>query len=456
MILLGGIRVIIKEIKIRNLHGEHNYTIRFDSKLTFLYGSNGCGKTTVLNILASIVTGKFYNLIDYLFDKIELEYIDEKGKKEKIEIISQNNGDIRKMEIVFENMNYEIGNIFELKEKLFRKSEDENLYRNFCEMYPFVEKIRETFNYVYLPLSRYGNDIYYDEREYYRYVARKRYYSQRQNSYNNYLNESLQYVADLLKDSCMSINIQENSVNNKFRKEILNSSIRIYSEMPIQKIFEGISNVTWDAVEKLKADYIKILNEIDVYDEKMKEKIEKFFEEFKNAYDDYREKQSSERNEDGIRVDFAWQYAEFLKISDIAELAKKNEKNKEKIRLPKNLFLEVINDFFHSSGTNKKMHITTDGQIYFMLNGRKLMLTDLSSGEKQIIITFASLIFGLKGNETGIFIVDEPEASLHLEWQAKFIPAIMKINKKAQFIFATHSPELIGAYRDKAVKLREE
>ena len=49
--------------------------------------------------------------------------------------------------------------------------------------------------------------------------------------------------------------------------------------------------------------------------------------------------------------------------------------------------------------------------------------------------------------------MDEPEASLHLAWQNKFVPSILKINKDIQLIFATHSPELIGRYTDKAVKL---
>ena len=111
-------------------------------------------------------------------------------------------------------------------------------------------------------------------------------------------------------------------------------------------------------------------------------------------------------------------------------------------------------DFFKNSGTHKRVMITNEGQVIFETRGDKLHLKDLSSGEKQIIITFASLIFGLKGKGTGIFIVDEPEASLHLEWQNKFVPAILKTNKNIQLIFATHSPELIGEYRNKAVRLK--
>lgn len=252
----------------------------------------------------------------------------------------------------------------------------------------------------------------------------------------------------------MNINIQENKINDKFRKEVLSSMIKVSSDMHIWQIFEGIEKFDWNEVLKSKEAYIKTLKEIGVYDEKLKNEIEIFFKDFKDAYDTYIKQKNDEKEKTGIGIDFAWQYAEFQKIQNIAELAKENEKIKEKIRQPKVMFVEVINDFFLSSGTHKKIVINSDGQVIFDTKNGKLHLQDLSSGEKQIIITFASLIFGFKGNGTGIFIVDEPEASLHLEWQNKFVSAILKTNKKMQLIFATHSPELIGEYRKKAVRLK--
>ena len=78
--------MLIKRIRIYNLHGQHDYDIEFDSKLTFLFGANGCGKTTVLNILAAIVTGKLYSLTDFVFDKIDLFYCDSNNVEEKIQI----------------------------------------------------------------------------------------------------------------------------------------------------------------------------------------------------------------------------------------------------------------------------------------------------------------------------------------------------------------------------------
>ncbi len=453
--LFGGIKMLIKSVNIYNLHGQYNYQIEFDSNLTFLYGANGCGKTTVLNILAAIVTGKLYNLVDYVFDRIELFYSDLKGREGKIQIeISMNEKKIRSLIILFDEKVFEIEDIDNLKERIFRKNEDENLERVFSTMYPFVKDIINKFNYAYLPLSRYGFDRY-DERDYYRYsYSRRHYYEIQQNPYNSYLNDSLRYVSELIRNSCMDINIKENKANDTFRKEVLSSMIRVSSDMHILKIIEDITKFNWNYVLKSKEAYIKTLREIGVYDEKLKNDIEVFFKDFKDAYDDYIKQKSDNNEKSGIRIDLAWQYAEFQKKQNIAELAKQNEKIKEKIRQTKEIFVDVINDFFVSSGTHKKVMISNEGQVYFDTVNGKLNLADLSSGEKQIVITFASLIFGLKGRGTGIFIVDEPEASLHLEWQSKFVPAILKTNKNIQLIFATHSPELIGQYREKAVRLK--
>lgn len=67
-------------------------------------------------------------------------------------------------------------------------------------------------------------------------------------------------------------------------------------------------------------------------------------------------------------------------------------------------------------------------------------LSKLSSGEKQLIILLTEALLQ-KSKET-LFIADEPELSLHIEWQQKIISSIMKLNPKAQIIVATHSPEI--------------
>ena len=48
----------IEKLEIKNLHKLYNYYVEFNPDLTFLYGTNGCGKTTILNIIEAIVSGR--------------------------------------------------------------------------------------------------------------------------------------------------------------------------------------------------------------------------------------------------------------------------------------------------------------------------------------------------------------------------------------------------------------
>lgn len=72
------------------------------------------------------------------------------------------------------------------------------------------------------------------------------------------------------------------------------------------------------------------------------------------------------------------------------------------------------------------------------IDGRKLELKMLSSGEKQIVSLFAHIYF----SDTPAFfiIIDEPELSLSVEWQRTFLPDIIRTDKCSGLIAATHSP----------------
>ncbi len=48
----------------------------------------------------------------------------------------------------------------------------------------------------------------------------------------------------------------------------------------------------------------------------------------------------------------------------------------------------------------------------------------------------------------GVFIVDEPELSLHMDWQNMFVDAVQTANPKLQIILATHAPAIIGGRND--------
>ncbi|RXJ71762.1 hypothetical protein CS022_19525 [Veronia nyctiphanis] len=86
-------------------------------------------------------------------------------------------------------------------------------------------------------------------------------------------------------------------------------------------------------------------------------------------------------------------------------------------------------------------------------SSREIQPHDLSSGEQHQIILFYDLIF--KTDKHQLFLIDEPEISLHVDWQRRFINDILKVSEigNHNFLVATHSPQIIGPRRDLAVAL---
>lgn len=94
---------------------------------------------------------------------------------------------------------------------------------------------------------------------------------------------------------------------------------------------------------------------------------------------------------------------------------------------------------------NKEIKVGGSGDLYILNRNlgaeTRQNIFDLSSGEKQIIILMAYLSFKASSK---IFIVDEPEVSLHVSWQEKFVDALIEASPDNQFVLATHAPSIIA------------
>ena len=74
----------------------------------------------------------------------------------------------------------------------------------------------------------------------------------------------------------------------------------------------------------------------------------------------------------------------------------------------------------------------------------------LSSGEKQML---SFLCYNAFYNNTPIFI-DEPELSLHIDWQRLLLPMLLDQSTGNQFFIATHSPFIFSGYQHKEIPLK--
>jgi predicted ATPase len=74
-------------------------------------------------------------------------------------------------------------------------------------------------------------------------------------------------------------------------------------------------------------------------------------------------------------------------------------------------------------------------------------LRSLSSGEKHILRILIEM--AQVGHST--LLIDEPEISMHLDWQRELIPAMRELNKDGQLVIATHSPEMMADQPDSVI-----
>ena len=147
----------IENIEIVELYNLYDYNIKFNEDITFLHGKNGCGKTTILNIITYIITGRIYKLFSYEFKSIILTY---KYDNENEKIIFNKKEDnievlFKKEKVVIEKINsIEDNELMRIERKYRYSSEVEEAYFN---KYPILETIKDLFDFVYIPLNR--NDL---------------------------------------------------------------------------------------------------------------------------------------------------------------------------------------------------------------------------------------------------------------------------------------------------------
>jgi len=105
-----------------------------------------------------------------------------------------------------------------------------------------------------------------------------------------------------------------------------------------------------------------------------------------------------------------------------------------------------INDIFSIMNLDVKLiGLSEDNEtkpIFKNSLGKEFDITELSSGEKQLFLRALSLKF-LEVNNS-VILIDEPEISLHPQWQRKIINLYESIGENNQLIIATHSPHVIG------------
>ena len=140
-------------------------------------------------------------------------------------------------------------------------------------------------------------------------------------------------------------------------------------------------------------------------------------------------------------IDWYYRYQSMLGAS-LRELVNKGETEKvpslyaiqdNAQRICNNLFVDKV--WYENEKTEGKLLFQTkeDGVV--------LNPSQLSSGEKQLLILLLSTL--VSNGRRCIVFWDEPEISLHIDWQEHLISTMRELNPNMQLIIATHSPSIL-------------
>ena len=110
----------------------------------------------------------------------------------------------------------------------------------------------------------------------------------------------------------------------------------------------------------------------------------------------------------------------------------------QQISAPKKRFQDLMDELFADTG---KTIVRSANEIFFSQIGETLVPYQLSSGEKQILVILLTVL--IQDNKHCVLFMDEPEVSLHIEWQKRLIDIVLEMNPNVQIILTTHSPAVV-------------
>lgn len=419
------------KIQFKKLFGRFDYSIELkEDGLTIITGPNGFGKSTILDCIYQLYKKENGILFFLNLDFEEVFFLISNEKQLKI---TKKSGalvvnDKTNCSVNFKNIKKYFGDDFFLNryynqnyDKKFanRKTMDKDFsYESFIESYFNIAKKYDKKRIQKNNIMFVGNAL----REFSKELG-KVFYIREQRLVSE---EFDRFDESILKDEIKELPKKFRLLLDRNSSEYSSKSNELDSSYPI-RLFNNKEAITSK-------------DEFNQKIELMTEKFQKL-----NKFD-------LSRAQDLRNLEFKEEFAKALKIyfDDFDEKYQIYENFVNQLEL----FTDIINDKLDF----KKIEISREEGIFIEDNdvkGKKLSLSQLSSGEKQEIILFYKLIF--ETPENTLLLIDEPEISLHIAWQKKFMDDLYKIIKfkNLNVIVATHSPQIINHRWENQIDLGE-
>ena len=412
---------ILEHVEISGLWGEHAVDLELRPDVNFLIGPNGSGKTTIINLIVASLTADFQPLVQVPFSRIVIKLKEVGGRRKPViqldKKIASKRGSVTVRYRIKEASTAETEEyLLENLEELFRYrlvARPRHIYADELPDIPGLKKrLASFFNLSWLSIHR----------------SRSFPQQQDEDSYDSSVDSKL---ADLSNEFVRFFS----ELSQKASEEMKRFQGSVFLSLLVEQKQDAVrSALRRMDLEAEKAVLIDIYNELKVSSGDFRQRVESHFQRVKSAFDRLESKKAIDTE------DFVVLITNIRAHQIVQEWNKLTEKQKQ-IYEPRETFLGIINSLM----PNKEFGLNTKNELVVqMTGGRHLRLRDLSSGEKQMLIILGEAL--LQRKVSAVYIADEPELSLHVEWQESLVENVRSLNPSTQLVFSTHSPDIVGAY----------
>lgn len=448
----------LKRFTASGLHGFLKFDIKFNDDLTFLTGINGSGKTTALYAIVALITPDLTLLSSLEYTKIAVSIdhesrsytITAESDETSVALSVSNSSDRLIFSRYVIDPDLPPGRQSEAEAEHFR-----DLLANRVD-HPVVRFISSLPTPMFLGLdrrARFDEDIRRS-----RYVARPR---TGRNIFGSSLSRSLADASELAETRYRDALIASGQLAEKLQRELL---LNLISASPEERADFGSLTLPTQAdrreIGRVRRDLETLAHILHLATSEVRKRVSPYLDQLEritsNIPTDTNIGQllrDDSSNSPVLNAILQWttQQPHLKRIKVISDTVARYTKERFELLQPTTNYLKLVNQFI--GDREKQIQFGARGNLYVSIEGvaEEKSINYLSSGEAQIFVILTHLAFHPLARKDNVFIIDEPELSLHIQWQEIFVDSITSANSNIQYVLATHSPSIIMERIDKCV-----
>lgn len=451
----------IKKVSVKKLFGifDHDIPLNQESRITIVHGPNGVGKTVLLRMIHGLFSSKHGIFSEIPFDRFSVHfdvggslYVDQNRPERQLELSAFRDDSLYSTwnsshaEFTIWHSHQPGSNIDPYNPA--RSRERSRFYRYFVESQPELERMGP---------NRWFNDITGSfmtmEDVITAYDLEAQSFEEQEPEWLNHIKSEIhtQFIeTQRLQGSAE--NGHEMSSRRRIRHNLSESAVERYSGEIARKIQSKLTEYGQRS-QRIDSSFPTRLLEAKPSSPVDKEALQKKLSALEKKSSELRtlgifeEKDAPEIPRLDIKQDDLTNVLSIY-VQDIEDKLSVFDDIVEQLRI----LTDIINTRFRS----KMLKIDKqEGFVILAHDDKGIPIQSLSSGEQHELVLFYQLLFDAQPNS--LIMIDEPEISLHVNWQEHFLNDIQRVSdlRKFDVLIATHSPDIISDKHEWMVGLGE-